>query len=172
MGIITGLLKAYWPQLAAFFIAVSIGFGIAWNIQGMRLDSLDITFKRYQVEVEQNAIAAKLAALDKERFWIGEIENARINAQSREARLKRDVANAQSAVVGLRNDLSALRARLATSTEASCLATADSLGVLLGQCAEAYRDVSEIADRHASDVQTLIEAWPRQDTTNREAKKK
>ena len=161
MGIITGLLKAYWPQLAAFFIAVSIGFGIAWNIQGMRLDSLDITFKRYQVEVEQNAIAAKLAALDKERFWIGEIENARINAQSREARLERDVANAQSAVVGLRNDLGALRARLATSTESSCRATADSLGILLGQCAEAYRDVSEIADRHASDVQTLIEAWPR-----------
>lgn len=33
---------------------------------------------------------------------------------------------------------------------------------------------SPLADynRHASDVQTLIEAWPRQDTTNREAKKK
>ena len=172
MGIITGLLKAYWPQLAAFFIAVSIGFGIAWNIQGIRLDSLDVAFNRYQAEVEMNAATAKRAALDKEKFWLGEIENARINAQSREARLKRDVANAQSAVVGLRNDLGALRARLATSTEASCLATADSLGVLLGQCAEAYRDVSEIADRHASDVQTLIEAWPRQDTTNREAKKK
>lgn len=161
MALFLAFAKAYWLQLAAFFIAVSIGFGIAWNIQGMRLDSLDITFKRYQVEVEQNAIAAKRAALDKERFWIGEIENARINAQSREARLKRDVANAQSAVVGLRNDLGALRARLATSTEASCLATADSLGVLLGQCAENYRAMAEVADRHASDVQTLIEAWPK-----------
>ena len=161
MGIITGLLKAYWPHIAAFFIAVSIGFGIAWNIQGMRLDSLDITFKRYQVEVEQNDIAAKRAALDKERFWIGEIENARINAQSREARLKRDVANAQSAVVGLRNDLGSLQARLATSTEASCLATADSLGILLGQCAEDYRAMAEVADRHAADVQTLTESWPK-----------
>ena len=157
---------------AAFVTGVTVGSSAAWYIQSIRIDKAETAHLRYAAEVEQNAIAAKLAALDKERFWLGEIENARINAQSREARLKRDVANAQSAVVGLRNDLGALRARLATSTEASCLATADSLGVLLGQCAEAYRDVSEIADRHASDVQTLIEAWPRQDTTNREAKKK
>ena len=157
---------------AAFLAGATVGSSAAWYIQSVRIDKAEAAHLRYAAEVEQNAIAAKRAALDKERFWIGEIENARINAQSREARLKRDVANAQSAVVGLRNDLGALRARLATSPVAACLATADSLGILLGQCAEAYRDVSEIADRHASDVQTLIEAWPRQDTTNREAKKK
>ena len=146
---------------AAFVTGVTVGSSAAWYIQSIRIDKAETAHLRYAAEVEKNAIAAKRAALDKERFWIGEIENARINAQSREARLKRDVANAQSAVVGLRNDLGALRARLATSPVAACLATADSLGVLLGQCAEAYRDVSEIADRHASDVQTLIEAWPR-----------
>ena len=161
MGIITGLLKAYWPQLAAFFIAVSIGFGIAWNIQGIRLDSLDVAFNRYQAEVEMNAATAKRAALDKEKFWLGEIENARINAQSREARLKRDVANAQSAVVGLRNDLSALRARLATSTEDACINTAAALGGLLAQCSEDYRAMAEVADRHLEDTRTLIDAWPR-----------
>ena len=146
---------------AAFVTGVTVGSSAAWYIQSIRIDKVEAAHLRYAAEVEKNAIAAKRAALDKERFWIGEIENARINAQSREARLKRDVANAQSAVVGLRNDLGALRARLATSPVAACLATADSLGILLGQCAEAYRDVSEIADRHASDVQTLIEAWPK-----------
>ena len=153
--------KSYWPQLAAFVGAVAIGFGLAWNLQGMRVDALDVEFGQYRNEVEQNAIAAKHAMLDKEQFWRQEVENARINAQSREARLKRDVANAQSAVVGLRNDLSALRSRLATSTEASCLAAADSIGGLLAQCAEDYRAMAEIADRHTSDVQTLIEAWPK-----------
>lgn len=161
MAILLSLLKSFWPQLAAFVGAVAIGFGLAWNLQGMRLDALEIEFGQYRNEVEQNAIAAKDAALEKERFWRQEAENARINAQSREARLKRDAANAQSAVVGLRNDLSALRSRLATSTEASCLAAADSLGVLLTQCAEDYRAMAEVADRHASDVQTLMEAWPK-----------
>ena len=153
--------KSYWPQLAAFVGAVAIGFGLAWNLQGVRLDALEIEFGQYRNEVEQNAIAAKHAMLDKEQFWRQEVENARINAQSREARLKRDVANAQSAVVGLRNDLSALRSRLTTSTEASCLDAADSIGVLLAQCAEDYRAMAEVADRHAADVQTLTESWPK-----------
>ena len=161
MGLLLSLLKSYWPQLAAFIGAVALGFGAAWNIQGLRVDALDVEFGQYRNEAEQNAIAAKDVALEKERFWRQEVENARINAQSREARLKRDVANAQSAVVGLRNDLSALRSRLATSTEASCLATADSLGILLGQCAEDYRAMAEVADRHAADVQTLTESWPK-----------
>ena len=153
--------KSYWPQLAAFVGAVAIGFGLAWNLQGLRLDALDIEFRRYQSEVEQNAIAAKRAAMDKENFWRQEVENARINAKSREARLRRDVANAQSAVVGLRNDLGTLRARLATSTEASVLDAADSLGVLFIKCAEDYRAMAEVADRHANDTKTLIEAWPK-----------
>ena len=153
--------KSYWPQLAAFVGAVAIGFGLAWNLQGMRLDALEIEFKQYQNEVERNAVAAKRAAMDKEQFWKQEVENARINAQTRESRLKRDAANAQSAVVGLRNELGTLQARLATSTEASCLATADSLGVLLGQCAEYYRAMAEVADGHASDARTLMEAWPK-----------
>ena len=153
--------KSYWPQLAAFVGAVAIGFGLAWNLQGLRLDALDIEFRRYQSEVEQNAIAAKRAAMDKENFWRQEVENARINAKSREARLRRDVANAQSAVVGLRNDLGTLRARLATSTEASVLDAADSIGVLFVKCADDYRAMAEVADRHANDTKTLIEAWPK-----------
>ena len=157
---------------AAFVTGVTVGSSAAWYIQSIRIDKAETAHLRYAAEVEKNAIASKQAALDREKFWLGDIENARINAQSREARLKRDVANAQSAVVGLRNDLGALRDRLAKSTVAACLDTADSLGVLLGQCAEAYRDVSEIADRHASDVQTLIEAWPRGSATNRDWEKK
>lgn len=153
--------KSYWPQLAAFVGAVAIGFGIAWNLQGMRLDALEIEFKQYQNEVERNAVAAKRAAMDKEQFWKQEVENARINAQSREARLKRDAANAQSAVVGLRNELGTLQARLATSTDEAVLNTAASIGALFVQCADDYRAMAEVADRHASDVQTLIEAWPK-----------
>lgn len=153
--------KSYWPQLAAFVGAVAIGFGLAWNLQGMRLDALEIEFKQYQNEVERNAVAAKRAAMDKEQFWKQEVENARINAQTRESRLKRDAVNAQSAVVGLRNELGTLQARLATSTDETVLNAADSLGVLLAQCAEDYRAMAEVADRHASDVQTLTEAWPK-----------
>ena len=146
---------------AAFVTGVTVGSSAAWYIQSIRIDKAETAHLRYAAEVEQNAIVAKRAALDREKFWLGDIENARINAQSREARLKRDVANAQSAVVGLRNELGTLQARLATSTDETVLNAADSLGVLLAQCAEDYRAMAEVADRHASDVQTLTEAWPK-----------
>ena len=146
---------------AAFVTGVTVGSSAAWYIQSIRIDKAEAAHLRYAAEVEQNAVAAKRAALDKEGFWRQEIENARINAQSREARLKRDAANAQSAVVGLRNDISALRARLATSTDETVLNAAASIGALFVRCADEYRAMAEIADRHASDVQTLIEAWPK-----------
>ena len=152
--------KSYWPQLAAFVGAVAIGFGLAWNLQGLRLDALDIEFRRYQNEVEQNAIAAKRAAMDKEQFWRQEIENARINAQSREARLRRDVANAQSAARGLRDDLAAIRERVSTDTGEACRRYVGTLSDVLAECSERYSAVAGIADQCVSDVQTLNEAWP------------
>lgn len=154
-------IKSYWPQVAAFIGAVAVGFGIAWNLQGIRIDSLENEFGRYRGEVEQNAIAAKRAAMDKENFWRNALENARINAIAREKQLQEDVAAAQSASSGLRDDLRALRSRLATSTCDSCLNAAATLGELLGQCSEDYRSMAEIADRHALDVQTLTIAWPK-----------
>ena len=161
MALLLRFLKNYWQELAAFVGAVAIGFGLAWQIQGIRLDRTEIAFEKYQGQVEQQAVEARRAALDKEQFWNQEVENARINAQTRESRLKRDAANAQSAVVGLRNELGSLQARLATSSCDACTATAATLGVLLAQCAEDYRAMAEVADRHASDVQTLTEAWPK-----------
>lgn len=159
--LLLSFLKNYWLELAAFIVAVAIGFGLAWQIQGTRLDRTEIAFEKYQGQVEQQAIEDRRAALDKEKFWLQEIENARINAQTREAKLKKDVAAAQSTVGGLRHDLDTLQARLATSSCATCVSAAATLGDLLGQCSEDYRAMAEIADRHAIDVQTLTIAWPK-----------
>ena len=161
LALALNVLKSYWPQIAAIVAAIAIGFGIAWSLQGIRIDSLEASASRYRAEVELNAIAAKRAAMDRENHWRMEVENARINAQAREMRLKKDVAAAQSAVGGLRNDLATLRARLATSPDDACINTAAALGELLGQCSEAYQSMAEVADRHAADVQRLTESWPK-----------
>ena len=161
MTLILSLLKSYWLEIAAIVAAVAVGFGIAWNLQGIRIASLEAESSRYRAEVELNAIAAKRAAMDRENHWRMEVENARINAKAREMRLKKDVAAAQSAVSGLRNDLATLRARLATSPEDACINTAAALGELLGQCGEAYQSMAEVADGHVNDIRTLTESWPK-----------
>ena len=161
LKLLLSLLKSYWPQIAAFVGAVALGFGLAWNLQGLKLDALAVEFGKYRNQVEQQAIEARRAAMDKENFWRMEVENARVNAQTRETKLKKSAAAAQSAVVSLRDDIRTLQARLAGSSAATAIDTAATLGELLGQCSEAYRELAEIADRHASDAKTLIEAWPR-----------
>ena len=161
MGLLLNFLKSYWPQIAAFLGAVAVGFGLAWNLQGLKLDAIEMEFGRYGNEVEQNALAAKRAAMDKENFWRQEVENARINAQAREAKLQKDMAAARSALGGLRGDLATLRARLAEAPDDACINTAATLGELLGQCGEDYRALAEVSDRHVNDLKTLSEAWPR-----------
>lgn len=161
MGLLLNFLKSYWPQIAAFVGAVAVGFGLAWNLQGLKLDAIEMEFGRYRNEVEQNALAAKRAAMDKENFWRQEVENARINAIAREAQFKKDVASARAAAGGLRDDLRALHARLAISASPASLDAAVALGDLLVKCSDGYRAMAEIADRHAADVQTLTEAWPK-----------
>ena len=41
------------------------------------------------------------------------------------------------------------------------LATADTLAALLDQCQTDYRAMAEVADGHANDARTLMEAWPK-----------
>ena len=70
-------------------------------------------------------------------------------------------ALARAAALGLRDDLAALRTRLATAPGATCINAAAALGDVLQQCSDDYRALAETADRHVSDIRTLREAWPK-----------
>lgn len=161
LTLLLNLLKSSWPYIAAFFGAVAVGFGMAWQIQGLRLDDLENEFSAYKNSVEQQAIEARRAAMDKEQFWRQEVENARINAQAREAALRRDVAAAQSAAGGLRNDLAAARTQLSAASVETCRSYAGTLDGVLAECSERYITVAGIADQCTSDLQTVSEAWPK-----------
>lgn len=161
MGLLFSLLKAWWPQIAAFVGAVALGFGMAWQLQGLRLDALEIEFSRYRNEVEQNALTAKREALEKEKFWQGAIENARINAQYRETQLRQDFVAVQSAGARLRDALATVRAQLADAPGYACLDAATSLGKLLETCRGRYEDLGSKAQGHVIDVQKMREAWPK-----------
>ena len=158
--LLISLIKDYWPQIIAFVGAVALGFWMAWQLQGLRLDALEIDFGKYRNQVEQQAIEARQAALKQQAAWLQEKEHALKVAQEREQKLQKDVAAAQSAVGGLRNTIAALRAQLPGSSQPACAATADAGLAVLSECADRYRAMAEVADGHRNDAQTLIEAWP------------
>ena len=154
------LLKAYWPQIAAFVGAAALGFMAAWQWQGLRVESLTVEFGQYRNAVEQQAVEARQAALKQQAAWLQEKEDALNAAQERETKLKKDLAAAQSASRGLRDDLAALRERLSTDTGEACRRYVGTLSDVLAECSERYSAVAGIADQCVTDVQTLNEAWP------------
>lgn len=161
MSVVLALLKSYWPQLAAFVGAAAIGFGAAWQLQGLRLDSLEIEFARYRNGVEQNAIESRQLELDKENFWRTEAENARINAIAREVQLKKDVATAQSAGARMRDSIATLRAQLADAPGYACLDATAALGELLEACRGRYAELGQQAQGHVIDIEKMRAGWPK-----------
>ena len=163
MSLLLSLLKSYWPQLAAFIGAVALGFMAAWQLQGLRLDALDVEFAKYRLDVERQASEARQAAFKQQAAWLQEKEDALNAAKLREEKLRRDAAAAaQSAARGLRDDLAALRDRVSTSSAEACHRYVGVISDVLGECSERYRTVAGVADQCVSDVQTLSEAWPKQ----------
>lgn len=157
MGLVLAVLKSSWPLILA-----AIGGGwVAWSLQGFRLDDLKHDFAGYKSQVEQQAVEARQAALKQKEQWIKEKEDAEQKAAEREATLRTERDRALAGARRLRDDIATLRTRLPNAIPSACLATADALAGLLDQCQQEYRGMAEVADGHASDVQTLMEAWPK-----------
>lgn len=157
MGLVLAVLKSNWPIILA-----AIGGGwVAWSLQGFRLDDLKHDFAGYKTQVEQQAVEARQAALKQKEQWIKEKEDAEQKAAEREATLRTERDRALAGARRLRDDIATLRTRLPNAIPSACLATADALAGLLDQCQQEYRGMAEVADGHASDVQTLMEAWPK-----------
>lgn len=157
MGLVLAVLKSIWPLI----LSALGGAWIAWSLQGFRLDDLKHDFAGYKTQVEQQAVEARQAALKQKEQWIKEKEDAEQKAAEREATLRTERDRALAGARRLRDDIATLRTRLPNAIPSACLATADALAGLLDQCQQEYRGMAEVADGHASDVQTLMEAWPK-----------
>lgn len=85
-------------------------------------------------------------------------------AKDREQRLVADAGRARAELGRLRDAVASYTApRLAAGAAAIApgLDAADPFAELFLQCTSRYAEVARAADGHASDVQTLIDAWPK-----------
>ena len=162
MEVVLAVIKTYWLQLVLIAAGIAVGFGAAWNLQGIRLDSLEVEFAKYRLDMERQASEARQAAFKQQAAWFQEKEDALNAARLRENILRRDVATAQSAARGLRDDLTALRERVSADTVEACRRYVGTLSDVLSECSDKYSEVAGVADQCVSDVQTLTEAWPKQ----------
>lgn len=145
------------PQLIVALLiagaAFTTGFGGAWKIQSLRLDARELQNAEHQLENE------RLVAKTRTRQ-----DQAIIAAQSAGlVRARRVAMDADAVRLGndrLRDDLAVTMRDAAASLDA-CTVRANTIGELFLAATESNRKLAAKADRHASDIQTLVEAWPK-----------
>lgn len=141
------------PQLLIAALIAAAGFGAGWQIQAWRQNEKEKDHAEQKlVEVRQSA-AADIRRLDN-------TITAQRAATTREVALRRDRDSANSKLERLRD---ALRSDMpgASSTGDACPVRADPARELFLACTEALVEMGGRADRHASDAQSLMDAWPK-----------
>ena len=147
-----------WTHTAAAILAGALAAAGTWKVQEWRYTGQIATIKAAQLEAV-NTATREARAQESKRFQ--GVQDAQAAAQTRAQAARRDADAARSELDRLRNDIAATRGGVPGESTAACAQRADAAGDVLGQCAAAYSDLAAIADRHASDARTLIEAWPK-----------
>ena len=147
-----------YTHAAAALIAASLAGWAGWSVQGWRLGEQIAALKTAQAEAV-NTATREARAQESKRFQ--GVQDAQAAAQARAQAARRDADAARTELDRLRNSVAATRGGVPGESAAACAQRADAGGELLAQCAAAYSDLAAVADRHANDARTLIEAWPK-----------
>ena len=152
--------KWVWVALVATLSATSCK--LKWDNSGL---SLEIEKGKTYVAQLENSIAqantarAQQLAENEQRARVAEVA-----ASNRQRALLADARAAAVELDGLRSALAAYtspRLTASATTKAPGTVYTDPVPELLLQCADRYLEVARAADGHASDVKTLMDAWPK-----------
>ena len=147
-----------YTHAAAALLGVSIAAVGAYKVQDWRYTGQINQIKAAQAEAV-NTATREARAQESARFK--GVQDAQAAAQTRAQVARRDADRARSELDRMRDTLSATRGGVPGESTAACTQRADAAADVLAQCGAAYQDLAAIADRHASDARTLIEAWPK-----------
>lgn len=147
-------------HIAAAAIAGALAFGAAWQVQGMRYGKQIADLKREHAEAV--ASAAK-TALKLTEHYRENADAAVKKAEARAAQNKRDADRLRTELDGLRGDLAEVPDRIRSASREAVDQYATAATVVFGECAARYSELAGTAAGHASDVQTLMDAWPTND---------
>jgi chromosome condensin MukBEF ATPase and DNA-binding subunit MukB len=156
MNFFSDWIDTLFPFVMVAFVSVA-----TWFIQELRIDRIEAEHAAYVAQAEAHAAETELAKLAKETYWKEEVANAQLEAEKRIAAVQADLRTAHAAAVRLRGDVSALQSRLASASREAVLESAAALGELFDECTGEYLAMADKAQRHAGDVCTLSEAWPK-----------
>lgn len=147
-------------MLPLIFAAVSAvaGFTAAWQIQGMRHDSIISEQRAAQSAL---LVEAHVAAKRETERLQAAVDEAQRLAEKRKSDMARAAAAARIERDGLRDELAAARAALPNASCSSVREHAATLNTVFGLCADRLEGVARDAQGHSIDSLKLIESWPK-----------
>jgi len=140
-------------QLIIAAVGFAGGFGAAWKIQAGNINEREAQHAKQELANVRQSAAADIRRLDNTIA-------AQNRSVARAVALRRDADSARAELGRLRNAVS-------SAVPSTCDASAPGVertppgSELLLECAEQLTDLAGKADRHAADVKSMIEAWPR-----------
>ena len=144
------------PLLTALVAAFLSGAGI-WFVQDWRYGEQIAGLKLEHAEAV--ASSAK-TALKLTEHYQGNADAAIKKAEARAAQNKRDADRLRAELDGLRGDLADVPGRIRSATREAVDQYAAAATTVFGECAARYSELAVSATGHASDVKTLMDAWP------------
>lgn len=147
-----------YTHLAAALIAGAVAATGTWQIQSWRYGTKIATINQQHSDLV--ASSAK-SALRLTEIYRENSDAAVKKAEARMAQNKRDADGLRGELDGLRGDLATVPDRIRNATREAVDQYAAAATIVFEQCTRRYAEVAERADGHASDVQTLMDAWPK-----------
>lgn len=139
--------------LISAIVSSTMGFGVAWQWQGYRMDSYKLEVTNEQLATERSGRQALADAQAK-------VASAQAAAQVAADRLRRDAGGAVRAADGMRDALGAAVRSSSADLEA-CTRQVGTISELLTASTTAYRELAVEADQWADHAVALQSAWPK-----------
>ena len=160
-----GRLIPWWLPWAvvAFLCAIVLGQRVQVSNAKAKVARSEKALAEYKLAVSETTRILQADTDRKRAEQLTREKEAANAARTREARLRDDAAGAQSELDRLRLAVRSAASRSAVPRPvASAKAEpAPAFGQLFESCAIEVQELAGIADRHASDVRTLMDSWPR-----------
>src|SRR6185295_2015524 len=154
------LLGTYRAYIITGIVLLSIA-AITYGVHVTLANERKIGYDKAVAEYTEKAAVVEKEARARELELSKQIQEARNAATIREQKISDLSTQLSTTSNRLLNTINALRSKLSASSAEAARKQADTALSLLGECQARYGEVAESADRHASDVKLLEEAWPK-----------
>lgn len=145
-------------HIAAALVVGALAFGAGWQVQAWRYGEQIATIKQQHTDA---ALSSARNALKLTEHYRENADAAVRKAEARAAQNKRDADRLRDELAGLRGDLAEVPDRIRSASREAVDQYAAAATVVFDHCARRYSDMAQAAAGHASDVQTLMDAWPK-----------